>query len=157
MIQVVLNNDQAKAVQQAGGTVELRDLQGMLLGYVSPPPTEAELSADIDDFQVEIEQGKTLFIKLVAVSEADDSAQIRARVGAWLLRVGIGASIWLNRRRFEAGAILTEAPLGATNSKAGIANTAPAGQLADLAESETFSLLVFDIGFEHGFRPLKGL
>jgi hypothetical protein len=44
MIQVVLNNDQAKAVQQAGGTVELRDLQGMLLGYVSPPPTEAEIA-----------------------------------------------------------------------------------------------------------------
>lgn len=44
MIQLVLNDDQTKALQAAGGTVELRDTAGTLLGYVSPPFTTAEIA-----------------------------------------------------------------------------------------------------------------
>ena len=43
MTQIVLSDDQAKAVQAATGVVEVRDRQGNLLGYVSPPPSDAEI------------------------------------------------------------------------------------------------------------------
>ena len=44
MTQIVLSDDQAKAVQGAAGVVELRDRHGNLLGYVSPPPSDAEIT-----------------------------------------------------------------------------------------------------------------
>ena len=44
MTQIVLSDDQAKAVQTATGVVEVRDRQGNLLGYVSPPPSDAEIA-----------------------------------------------------------------------------------------------------------------
>ena len=44
MAQIVLSDDQAKAVQAATGVVEVRDRQGNLLGYVSPPPSDAEIA-----------------------------------------------------------------------------------------------------------------
>ena len=44
MMQIVLSDDQAKAVQAATGVVEVRDRQGNLLGYVSPPPSDAEIA-----------------------------------------------------------------------------------------------------------------
>lgn len=44
MTQIVLSDAQAKAVQAALEPVELRDQRGTLLGYVSLPPSEAELA-----------------------------------------------------------------------------------------------------------------
>ena len=44
MTQIVLSDDQAKAVQAAVGAVEVRDRHGNLLGYVSPPPSDAEIA-----------------------------------------------------------------------------------------------------------------
>ena len=38
MAQIILNDDQLKAVHGATETIELRDQQGNLLGYVSRPP-----------------------------------------------------------------------------------------------------------------------
>jgi len=39
MIQIILNDDQLKAVQDAAGSVELRDQRGRIVGYVSRPPS----------------------------------------------------------------------------------------------------------------------
>jgi len=44
MRQIVLSDDQARAIQAAGGPVEVRDGYGNLLGYVSPPPSDAEVA-----------------------------------------------------------------------------------------------------------------
>ena len=44
MAQIVLSDDQAKAVQTALEPVELRDQRGNLLGYVSLPPGDAEIA-----------------------------------------------------------------------------------------------------------------
>jgi len=44
MTQIILSDDQANAVQAATDTVEIRDRHGKLLGYVSPPPSEAEIA-----------------------------------------------------------------------------------------------------------------
>jgi hypothetical protein len=41
MIQIILNDDQAGVVQRALNPVELRNGQGRLIGYVSPPPSSA--------------------------------------------------------------------------------------------------------------------
>jgi hypothetical protein len=43
MIRIVLNDEQAKAVEEAVGPVELRDLRGGLVGYVSLPPSNQEI------------------------------------------------------------------------------------------------------------------
>jgi hypothetical protein len=43
MAQIILNDEQAKAVQAANGALELRDSRGNLLGYVSPPISSAEI------------------------------------------------------------------------------------------------------------------
>lgn len=43
MIKIVLNDDQAKAVEEAAGPVELRDQRGGLVGYVSRPPSNQEI------------------------------------------------------------------------------------------------------------------
>jgi len=45
MTQIVLSDDQAQAVQAATETVEIRDRHGNLLGYVSSPPSNAEIAA----------------------------------------------------------------------------------------------------------------
>ena len=45
MTRIVLSDDQARAVQAAAGVVEVRDGRGNLLGYVSPPPSDAEITA----------------------------------------------------------------------------------------------------------------
>lgn len=44
MTQIILNDDQAQAVQAARDAVEVRDRSGRLLGYVSPPPGDAEIA-----------------------------------------------------------------------------------------------------------------
>ena len=44
MIKIVLNDEQAKAVGEAVGAVELRDPQGRLVGYVSRSPTIEEIA-----------------------------------------------------------------------------------------------------------------
>jgi hypothetical protein len=44
MTQIILSDDQANAVQAATDTVEIRDRRGNLLGYVSLPPSEAEIA-----------------------------------------------------------------------------------------------------------------
>jgi len=44
MTQIVLSDDQAQAVQVATDAVEVRDRLGNLLGYVSRPPTDAEIA-----------------------------------------------------------------------------------------------------------------
>jgi hypothetical protein len=44
MRQIVLSDDQARAVQAAAGPVEVRDRHGNLLGYVSPSPSDAEIA-----------------------------------------------------------------------------------------------------------------
>jgi len=44
MTQIILSDDQANAVQAATDTVEIRDRHGNLLGYVSPPPSDAEIA-----------------------------------------------------------------------------------------------------------------
>ncbi len=43
-MRIVLSDDQASAVQAATGIVEIRDRRGSLLGYVSPPPADAEIA-----------------------------------------------------------------------------------------------------------------
>ena len=43
MNQIILNDDQVKAVQAATGAVELRDQQGKLVGYIARPPSEEEI------------------------------------------------------------------------------------------------------------------
>ena len=45
MIQIVLSDEQAKVLQAATDAVEIRDSHGKLLGYISPPPSDAELAA----------------------------------------------------------------------------------------------------------------
>lgn len=47
MAQIVLNDEQAKAVQAANGALEVRDSHGNLLGYVSPPVSSAEIDEAI--------------------------------------------------------------------------------------------------------------
>lgn len=37
MIQIILNDEQARAVANAADSIELRDKRGKLVGYVSPP------------------------------------------------------------------------------------------------------------------------
>jgi hypothetical protein len=44
MSQIVLSDDQARTVRTATGPIEVRDRQGDLLGYVSPPPSDAEVA-----------------------------------------------------------------------------------------------------------------
>ena len=44
MNQIILNDDQVKAVQAATGAVELRDQQGKLVGYIARPPGDEELA-----------------------------------------------------------------------------------------------------------------
>ena len=44
MTQIVLSDDQARAVQAATDAVEIRDQRGNLLGYVSPPPSGVEIA-----------------------------------------------------------------------------------------------------------------
>jgi hypothetical protein len=44
MTQIVLSDDQARAVQAATNAVEIRDGRGYLLGYVAPPPDDAEVA-----------------------------------------------------------------------------------------------------------------
>ena len=44
MIQIILNEDQLKAVQDAAGSVELRDQRGRIVGYVSRPPSAAVIA-----------------------------------------------------------------------------------------------------------------
>lgn len=44
MTQIVLNDDQTQTVQAATDAVEIRDPRGNLLGYVSPPPSDAEIA-----------------------------------------------------------------------------------------------------------------
>ena len=44
MTQIVLSDDQAQTVQAATGAVEIRDRRGKLLGYVAPPPNDAEIA-----------------------------------------------------------------------------------------------------------------
>ena len=44
MTQIILSDDQARALQAATDAVEIRDPQGNLLGYLSPPPSEAEIA-----------------------------------------------------------------------------------------------------------------
>jgi hypothetical protein len=43
MTLIVLSDDQAKAVQAAVDPVEIRDGRGNLLGYMFPPPSDAEI------------------------------------------------------------------------------------------------------------------
>ncbi len=43
-MRIVLSDDRANAVQAATDVVEIRDRHGSLLGYVSPPPGEAEIA-----------------------------------------------------------------------------------------------------------------
>lgn len=43
MAEVVLPDEQARAVQAANGAVEVRDRRGNLLGYVATLPSAAEL------------------------------------------------------------------------------------------------------------------
>jgi hypothetical protein len=45
MIQIILSDEQARAVQDAAEGVELRDERGKLVGYISRPPSNAEISA----------------------------------------------------------------------------------------------------------------
>ncbi len=40
MTQIVLNDDQLNAVRAAKDAVALRDAQGNLIGYISPPPSQ---------------------------------------------------------------------------------------------------------------------
>ena len=44
MAQIILSDDQARAVENATDAVEIRDQHGNLLGYVSPPPSNAEIA-----------------------------------------------------------------------------------------------------------------
>ena len=44
MTQIILSDDQARVVHAARDAVEIRDQQGNLLGYVSPPPSDVEIA-----------------------------------------------------------------------------------------------------------------
>ena len=44
MTRIVLSDDQAQTVQAATDAVEIRDRRGNLLGYVAPPPGDAEIA-----------------------------------------------------------------------------------------------------------------
>lgn len=44
MSQIILNDDQVKAIQAATDAVELRDQQGKLVGYIAPPPSDEEIA-----------------------------------------------------------------------------------------------------------------
>ncbi|MEX2092514.1 MAG: hypothetical protein WD971_07540 [Pirellulales bacterium] len=44
MIKIVLNDEQAKTVEEATGAIELRDPQGRLVGYVSRSPSSQEIA-----------------------------------------------------------------------------------------------------------------
>ncbi len=44
MAHIILTDDQVRAVQIATGTVEVRDQRGALLGYLSRPPSDAEIA-----------------------------------------------------------------------------------------------------------------
>ena len=44
MTQIVLNDDQLKAVLAAKDAVALRDTEGNLIGYISPPPSQEEIA-----------------------------------------------------------------------------------------------------------------
>ena len=45
MTQIILTEDQAKALQGATDAVEIRDRHGNLLGYVSPALSDAEIAS----------------------------------------------------------------------------------------------------------------
>ena len=42
MTQIILSDDQLRAIRQASGTVEIRDQNGILVGYVAPPAIATE-------------------------------------------------------------------------------------------------------------------
>jgi len=44
MTRIVLSDDQTRALQAATDGVEICDRHGNLLGYVSPPPSDAEIA-----------------------------------------------------------------------------------------------------------------
>lgn len=44
MVQIILTDDQSSALRFATGAVEVRDRQGTLVGYLSRPPSEAEVA-----------------------------------------------------------------------------------------------------------------
>jgi hypothetical protein len=44
MTQIVLDDHQAETLQAATGVVEVRDQHGNLLGYLSRPPSDAEIA-----------------------------------------------------------------------------------------------------------------
>ena len=44
MTQIILTDDQVRALEIAAGTVEVRDRGGALWGYLSRPPSDAEIA-----------------------------------------------------------------------------------------------------------------
>ena len=44
MTQIVLSDEQAQAVQEATGAIELRDREGRLLGYIRRPLTKERIA-----------------------------------------------------------------------------------------------------------------
>ena len=44
MAEIILTDDQASALQVAAGPVEVRDRRGTLLGYLSPPASDADIA-----------------------------------------------------------------------------------------------------------------
>lgn len=44
MTRIVLSDEQAKAVQAAADAVEIRDARGNFLGYMFPPPSNAQIA-----------------------------------------------------------------------------------------------------------------
>jgi hypothetical protein len=44
MAQIILNQEQLKAVQEATGVVEIRDDRGNLLGYMTPRATQEQIA-----------------------------------------------------------------------------------------------------------------
>lgn len=51
MIKIILNDEQTKAVRNAPEGVEVRDLRGRLVGYISPPPSDVDIAAAKERFQ----------------------------------------------------------------------------------------------------------
>jgi hypothetical protein len=45
MIKIVLNDEQAKAVEDSSGAVELRDTRGRLVGYVARSSSAEDIAA----------------------------------------------------------------------------------------------------------------
>jgi hypothetical protein len=45
MTQIILSDDQVRTVHTATGAVEVRDRYGELVGYLSSPPSTAEIAA----------------------------------------------------------------------------------------------------------------